>query len=109
MQAAQAVEPSILIAFQLLAPKAKIILVGDPQQLPPTILSRSAQAANFTQSLFQRLQQVSHILISSLELGTSGVFSLSESPDLSCTKICVLSQKVIDVCTAILDLIESVR
>lgn len=32
-----------------------MVLVGDPQQLPPTVLSRAAEAAKLSQSLFERL------------------------------------------------------
>ena len=35
-----------------------MVLVGDPKQLPPTVLSRAAEASNLAQSLFERLQQV---------------------------------------------------
>ena len=34
------------------------MLVGDPKQLPPTVLSRAAESSNLAQSLFERLQQV---------------------------------------------------
>jgi senataxin len=36
-------------------PAGRIVLVGDPCQLPPTVLSRAAEAAMLTQSLFERL------------------------------------------------------
>ena len=44
--------------LQLLAPGGQVVLVGDPKQLPPTVLSRAAEASNLAQSLFERLQQV---------------------------------------------------
>ena len=59
MQAAQALEPAALIALQLIATGARVVLVGDPKQLPPTVLSRAAEASHLAQSLFERLQQVS--------------------------------------------------
>ena len=59
MQAAQALEPAALVPLQLLAPGGHVVLVGDPKQLPPTVLSRAAEASNLAQSLFERLQQVS--------------------------------------------------
>ncbi len=31
--------------------------MGDPKQLPPTLLSRAAEAARLGQSLFERLQR----------------------------------------------------
>ncbi|GAB4823482.1 hypothetical protein N2152v2_010528 [Parachlorella kessleri] len=55
-EAAQALEPSTLIPLQLLAPGARVILVGDPRQLPATVVSRAAAAASLAQSLFERLQ-----------------------------------------------------
>ena len=58
VQAAQALEPAALIALQLIAPGARVVLVGDPKQLPPTVLSRAAEASHLAQSLFARLQQV---------------------------------------------------
>jgi hypothetical protein len=54
----QALEPSTLIALQLLAPGGRLVLVGDPQQLPATVVSRAASAAALAQSLFERLMQV---------------------------------------------------
>lgn len=32
----------------------RVVLVGDPQQLPATILSRQAQLANMERSMFER-------------------------------------------------------
>lgn len=34
------------------------VLVGDPQQLPATVLSSKAQRHHLAQSLFERLQRV---------------------------------------------------
>jgi len=57
-QAAQALEPAALIPLPLLAPAGRVVLVGDPAQLPATVLSKAAAAANLAQSLFERLQRV---------------------------------------------------
>lgn len=57
-QAAQALEPAALVALQLLSPTGRVVLVGDPKQLPPTVLSKAAESARLAQSLFVRLQQV---------------------------------------------------
>ncbi|KAG1653968.1 hypothetical protein FOA52_008664 [Chlamydomonas sp. UWO 241] len=56
-EAAQALEPATLIPMQLLRSGARIVLVGDPQQLPPTVLSAGGSAAALSQSLFERLQR----------------------------------------------------
>ncbi|EFA76857.1 putative splicing endonuclease [Heterostelium album PN500] len=52
-EAAQAVEPSTLIPLKHNV--MKCILVGDPNQLPPTIISRMASQYQYETSLFQRL------------------------------------------------------
>ena len=51
-EATQATEPLALLGF-LRAPK--VILAGDPQQLPPTVLSQEASKAGLGVSLFERL------------------------------------------------------
>ena len=56
-EASQAVEPASLIPMQWLKPGGLIVLIGDPKQLAPTILSKAAKNANFEQSLFDRLQR----------------------------------------------------
>ena len=53
-EACQASEPSCLIPFKF-NPDA-VIMVGDPQQLPVTVRSQSAEKANLGRSFFQRLQ-----------------------------------------------------
>ncbi len=58
LQAAQALEPAALIPLPLLSPAGRVVLVGDPAQLPATVLSGAAAAANLAQSLFERLQRV---------------------------------------------------
>ena len=78
MQAAQALEPAALVPFQLLAPGGQVVLVGDPKQLPPTVLSRAAEASNLAQSLFERLQQVGFRVLS---LGF-GIFWILQSSSL---------------------------
>ncbi|SPO00055.1 related to SEN1 protein [Cephalotrichum gorgonifer] len=54
-EAAQCVELSALIPLKYGA--VKCILVGDPKQLPPTVLSQSAARYGYDQSLFVRMQQ----------------------------------------------------
>ncbi len=67
MQAAQALEPAALIPLQMLAAcGGKVVLVGDPKQLPATVLSRAAQAKLLSQSLFERLQQVCRVRVCAL-------------------------------------------
>jgi len=53
-EAAQCVELSALIPLKYGC--AKCILVGDPQQLPPTVFSRDAAQYKYAQSLFVRMQ-----------------------------------------------------
>jgi ATP-dependent RNA/DNA helicase IGHMBP2 len=53
-EATQATEPLTLLGF-LRAPK--VVLAGDPKQLPPTILSQEAARAGLSVSLFERLLQ----------------------------------------------------
>jgi predicted ribonuclease YlaK len=54
-EAAQAVELSTLIPLRL--EPLRIVLIGDPQQLPATVLSRAAKKLAYERSLFQRLQE----------------------------------------------------
>jgi senataxin len=54
-EAAQCIELSCLIPLKYGC--SKCILVGDPEQLPPTVLSRSAQSFGYEQSLFVRMQK----------------------------------------------------
>lgn len=53
-EAAQCVELSALIPLKYGC--SKCILVGDPKQLPPTVLSQSAARYGYDQSLFVRMQ-----------------------------------------------------
>jgi superfamily I DNA and/or RNA helicase len=52
-EACQAVETSSLIP--LLCGAVKCILIGDPMQLPPTVLSSQGVVKKFNQSLFERI------------------------------------------------------
>ncbi|KAI0031389.1 SEN1 N terminal-domain-containing protein [Vararia minispora EC-137] len=54
-EAAQAIELSTLIPLKFSC--ARCIMVGDPQQLPPTVISKEATSYNYNQSLFVRLQK----------------------------------------------------
>ena len=53
-EAAQSIELSALIPLKYGC--SKCILVGDPKQLPPTVLSREAARFQYEQSLFIRMQ-----------------------------------------------------
>lgn len=53
-EACQAIELSTLIPLQYGVQRC--VLVGDPNQLPPTVLSLAAQKHGYDQSLFVRLQ-----------------------------------------------------
>ncbi len=57
-EAAQCVEPSVLIALRRGCEKC--IMVGDPKQLPATIFSDASKAAGYDRSLFERLMQLDH-------------------------------------------------
>ncbi|CAG9467508.1 unnamed protein product [Pedinophyceae sp. YPF-701] len=59
-EAAQALEPATLIPLQLLSPSGRVVLVGDPQQLPATLLSQAAAGSLLGRSLFERLQSLGH-------------------------------------------------
>eukprot|EP00850_Spirogloea_muscicola_P016907 SM000141S00851 [mRNA] locus=s141:57415:63431:- [translate_table: standard] len=54
-EAAQATEPSALIAL-VASGASSVVLVGDPRQLPPTVLSQEALQSGLAVSLFERLQ-----------------------------------------------------
>lgn len=54
-EAAQSIELSALIPLKYNC--TKCILVGDPKQLPPTVLSKVAASFGYEQSLFVRMQQ----------------------------------------------------
>jgi senataxin len=54
-EACQSIEISALIPLQFGA--SKCILVGDPNQLPPTVISQEAQDYLYEQSLFQRIMK----------------------------------------------------
>lgn len=54
-EAGQACETEILIPLMYHCPK--LILVGDPEQLPPTIISMKAKELNYGQSIMSRLQK----------------------------------------------------
>lgn len=60
-EAAQALEPATLIPLQLLKSKgSKSIMVGDPKQLPATVLSDVASKYRYECSMFERLQKAGH-------------------------------------------------
>ncbi|CAL1373907.1 unnamed protein product [Linum trigynum] len=60
-EAAQALEPATLIPLQLLKSKGtKCIMVGDPKQLPATVLSSVASKYLYECSMFERLQRAGH-------------------------------------------------
>ena len=53
-EASQGVEPSTLVPLQLGC--KRLVLVGDPRQLPATVFSYVASQFNYERSLFQRLE-----------------------------------------------------
>lgn len=60
-EACQCVEPSVLIALSYGC--KRLIMVGDPYQLPPTVLSKATMEAGYNRSAFQRLVQAGYPLI----------------------------------------------
>eukprot|EP00250_Pteridium_aquilinum_P020444 c24814_g2_i2 orf=471-4703(+) len=54
-EAAQASEAAVLPPLSLGA--ARCVLIGDPQQLPATVISRAAHTLQYSRSLFERFQQ----------------------------------------------------
>lgn len=57
-EAAQAVEPSTLVPLVLGC--KQVYLVGDPVQLPATVISPAAVARGYETSLFKRLQSAGY-------------------------------------------------
>ncbi|KAL3632175.1 hypothetical protein CASFOL_025159 [Castilleja foliolosa] len=63
-EAAQALEPATLIPTQLLKSRGtRCIMVGDPKQLPATVLSNVASKYLFQCSMFERFQRAGHPVI----------------------------------------------
>ncbi|WOK96345.1 hypothetical protein Cni_G05052 [Canna indica] len=63
-EAAQALEPATLIPLQLLKSNGtKCIMVGDPKQLPATVISNVASKFLYECSMFERLQKAGHPVI----------------------------------------------
>ncbi|KAK9097548.1 hypothetical protein Sjap_023045 [Stephania japonica] len=60
-EAAQALEPATLIPLQLLKSSGtRCIMVGDPKQLPATVLSQVASKFLYECSMFERLQRAGY-------------------------------------------------
>ncbi|CAL0332118.1 unnamed protein product [Lupinus luteus] len=63
-EASQALEPATLIPLQLLKSiGTKCIMVGDPKQLPATVISNVASKFLYECSMFERLQRAGHPVI----------------------------------------------
>ncbi|XP_010462744.1 PREDICTED: uncharacterized protein LOC104743346 [Camelina sativa] len=63
-EAAQALEPATLIPLQLLKSRGtKCIMVGDPKQLPATVLSNVASKFMYECSMFERLQRAGYPIL----------------------------------------------
>ncbi|KAJ2787502.1 DEAD-box type RNA helicase, partial [Coemansia helicoidea] len=65
-EAAQSVELACLIPLKYGCKRC--ILVGDPNQLPPTVLSRAAERCGYNQSLFVRVQRSAPAAVSLLSI-----------------------------------------
>ncbi|KAG1331997.1 hypothetical protein COCNU_02G019650 [Cocos nucifera] len=76
-EAAQALEPATLIPLQLLKSNGtKCIMVGDPRQLPATVLSNVASKFFFQCSMFERLQRAGHPVIMLTEQASKTISSV---------------------------------
>lgn len=53
LQAAQCCELDVLVPLRYLS--SKLIMIGDPKQLPATVKSRRAVSFGYSRSLFERL------------------------------------------------------
>lgn len=53
-EAAQCVEPASLVPLQHVGAR-RVVMFGDPQQLPPTVVSDAAQRLGYARSLFARM------------------------------------------------------
>lgn len=60
-EAAQTTEPSCLIPLRLGC--RRLVLVGDPRQLPATVLCKAAAQAGLGRSLFERLERADHEVV----------------------------------------------
>lgn len=60
-ESAQATEPSTLIPLRFGC--RKLVLVGDPRQLPATVLDKRAASAGLGVSLFERLERSDHEVV----------------------------------------------
>jgi senataxin len=69
-EACQSVEPESIIPFAYNPTCHACVLVGDPQQLPATVLSKFAGDLNYTQSLMERMLKANFpkILVSILRI-----------------------------------------
>ena len=56
-EAGQATEPETVLAVGALDREGRLVLVGDHQQLPPTVFTHSAAENGLGKSLFERLQE----------------------------------------------------
>ncbi|XP_057728420.1 uncharacterized protein LOC130944225 [Arachis stenosperma] len=79
-----ALEPATLIPLQLLkSTGTKCIMVGDPKQLPATVLSNVASKYLYECSMFERLQRARHPVIMLTDCKSfeesKGCFSFGES------------------------------
>jgi senataxin len=54
-EACQSVEPESIIPIVFNPSCTSYVLVGDPQQLPATVLSKFSTEHNYTQSLMERM------------------------------------------------------
>eukprot|EP00854_Cymbomonas_tetramitiformis_P024121 gene24121-29277_t len=79
-EATQAIEAATLVP--LMKGCRSLVLIGDHKQLPPTLLSNTAQMLGLGQSLFQRLVDlgIPHVMLDTQAAPYPSTFSLRRAP-----------------------------
>lgn len=77
-EAAQAMEPEIIVPLTLARPGTKVLLCGDPQQLGPTVRSRQACSWGLDISMLERLRGLPFYL--ERKAGPTKLMSVAKKP-----------------------------
>ncbi|KAK3274219.1 hypothetical protein CYMTET_17588 [Cymbomonas tetramitiformis] len=86
-EATQAIEAATLVP--LMKGCRSLVLIGDHKQLPPTLLSNTAQMLGLGQSLFQRLVDlgIPHVMLDTQAAPYPSTFSLRRAPCAVCSSV----------------------